>query len=220
MPFLLDDKIPFFPSPYLADEEGLLAVGGNITPPFLEAAYRWGIFPWYSERMPVLWWSPAERPVFFPGEVKKSKSMRQWIRRHAGYRITMDRAMEEVLHHCATVPRKDGEGTWLNPQLQESILALHRRGKARSVEVWDDKGRLRGGLYGIHAGEDGRIFSGDSMFSLEPNTSKYALIWLVENATRLGYKLIDGQVVSGHLLRMGAKVLRRKEFLDKYVFGM
>jgi len=218
MPFLLHPDIPLFPHPSQADEDGLLAVGGKITPDFLKAAYRLGIFPWYNEDMPILWWSPPQRPVFFPDEVKISKTMRQWIRRHPDYRITLNKAFDRVLYHCATVPRKSGEGTWLNEELRKNLGELHKEGLALSVEVWNGRGELAGGLYGITAGEKGNVLSGESMFSLEPNTSKFALIWLVRNLKKLGFELLDGQVVSDHLLRMGAQVMERDEFLNRYIF--
>ncbi|NPA43011.1 MAG: leucyl/phenylalanyl-tRNA--protein transferase [Chlorobi bacterium] len=218
MPFLLNDKIPIFPPPYRAAPDGLLAVGGSVSPAFLEAAYRLGIFPWYNAHDPVLWWSPPERPVFLPGRVRVHKSMRQWMRRRPGFRLTFDKAFDRVVELCASVPRKGQEGTWLHPELQVSMKTLHRRGKAHSVEVWDDQGRLVGGLYGVDAGPEGKLFSGDSMFSLVPNASKLALIHLVKNLDQYGYEAVDGQVVSPHLLRMGARVFPRDEFLDRFIY--
>jgi len=218
MPYILPPDKPEFPSPFVTDAEGIVAVGGAVTPPFLKAAYRLGIFPWYDESFPVpLWWSPHERPLFYPGQIKISKSMRQWIRRHPHYGITKDRAFSDVLWYCASVKRKDGEGTWLNPKLRRSLRSLHEEGMAHSIEVWNDRGELVGGLYGVDAGIKGRVFSGESMFSLEPDTSKYALIYLVQHLDEWGYDVADGQVVSPHLLRMGAVPVSREIFLRRYV---
>ncbi len=219
MPFLLNDKIPVFPSPLYANDEGLLAVGGKVSPDFLEEAYKLGIFPWFSEGTIPMWWSPDPRPVFFPGEVKISKSMRQWIRRHKSYRVSVNRAFDQVLEWCAKVPRKEGEGTWLSEELRKSILVLYHKGLAQSVEVWNGEGRLAGGLYGIKAGKNRNVFSGESMFSLEPNTSKFALIYLVQNAQKMGFKLIDGQVESSHLIRMGAKLVPARRFLNEFILN-
>ncbi len=211
MPFLLDDRKAVFPDPLMADSNGLLAVGGSITPEFLLEAYKLGIFPWFDPDMhPPLWWFPDPRPVFFPGEVKISKSMRQWLRRHKDYKITMDLAFDQVLRHCAEQPGRQQPGRWLTETLQASLKELFRNGFARSVEVWNGRGELVGGLYGVTPGNG--IFSGESMFHTEPNTSKAALIYLVQNAKKLGFRLIDGQAESEHLIRMGAKLIPAREY--------
>jgi len=212
VPYLIDDNNPVFPHPLLADDDGLLAVGGKITPEFLMAAYKWGIFPWFDPSIhPVLWWFPKIRPVFFPGQVKVSKSMRRWFRRHSYYKITVNKAFDEVVYHCAEQPGRKERGSWLTPELQEAVKHLFRLGFAHSVEVWNQEDKLVGGLYGIVPGNG--IFSGESMFHLEPDTSKAALIYLVRNARNLGFKLIDGQVESAHLMSLGARLIPALEFL-------
>jgi leucyl/phenylalanyl-tRNA--protein transferase len=216
MPFWLDDDMPVFPGPMSADDDVLLAVGGRVSPEFLRAAYRQGIFPWFDpEVQPPLWWFPDPRPVFYPGKVKVSKSMRQWFRRHTDYRFTVNRAFEQVLHYCAEIPGRGGEGAWFSQELRQSVLTLFRTGEASSVEVWNAGGKLVGGLYGITVADG--VFSGESMFHLEPDTSKAALIYLVQNAVNWGYEIIDGQVVSEHLMRMGAELISAKEFYERFI---
>ncbi len=210
MPFWLDENTPV-PDPRLADEDGLLAVGGSLSAERLIEAYSKGVFPWFSEGDPVLWWSPDPRMVLFPEKIKVSKSMRQWFRRHAHYRFTRNQAFERVIEACATVERKGQAGTWITAEMREAYVELHKRGLAVSYEVWNEAGELRGGLYGVDLGNG--IFSGESMFHLEPDVSKAALIYLCQTAEAYGYRLIDAQVYTDHLASMGAELISREEFL-------
>lgn len=196
-----------FPSVNHADEFGLLAVGSNLHPKTLQKAFRKGIFPWYSEDEPICWYSPAQRCVLFAKDIKVSKSMKQVLKQNK-FRITMDNCFEEVIRYCAKVDRKGQDGTWIVDDMQEAYIKLHRMGMAHSIEVWHDE-NLVGGLYGIAISS--KLFSGESMFSLMPNASKAALIWLCQNQD---FELIDCQVESAHLLSMGAKVISRNNYLQ------
>ncbi len=199
-------EAPLFPPTDRAARSGLLAVGGDLSPGRLLAAYREGIFPWFSEGEPILWWSPDPRFVLFPGELRVSRSMRQFLKKGA-VRITFDRAFREVIAACRR-PRPDQEGTWITPEMQEAYCALHEYGYAHSVEVWHGDA-LVGGLYGVSLG---RIFFGESMFSSLPNASKAALITLVERLRERGFALIDCQVETAHLASLGARPIPRREF--------
>ncbi|HET6656209.1 MAG TPA: leucyl/phenylalanyl-tRNA--protein transferase, partial [Gammaproteobacteria bacterium] len=186
----------------LAEPNGLLAAGGDLSVARLLAAYRRGIFPWYEDGQPILWWSPDPRMVLFPNELHLSRSLRKTLRRET-FEVTVDRAFAEVIEACAA-PRDD-LGTWLTDEMKQAYLRLHQAGYAHSVEAWRD-GRLAGGLYGI---ELGRVFFGESMFSRESDASKVALAHLC----RRDYDLIDCQIDSPHLRRLGAKTIPRREFL-------
>ncbi|EOR92551.1 Leucyl/phenylalanyl-tRNA--protein transferase [Arcticibacter svalbardensis MN12-7] len=205
MIFELDDLDARFPPAELAEEDGLLAVGGDLTAQRLINAYHNGIFPWYSDDSPILWYSPHERFVLFPEKITISKSMRQTLR-SGKFRVTSDTAFEEVISACAAKERKDQDGTWITTDMQEAYIRLHQMGIAHSVEVWQDD-QLVGGLYGISSG---KAFCGESMFSNVSNASKIALIWLCH--TNL-YALIDCQIYSEHLATLGAEMLRRNLFL-------
>ena len=194
-----------FPDPILADEDGLLAFGGDLSTERLLLAYSLGIFPWYSEENPILWFSPHKRFVLFPGKLKITKSMQQVIR-NSGYKITFNHAFAEVIKACAESLRKGQPGTWITDEMQEAYILLHKKGFAHSVEVWL-KGELVGGLYGV---ETGNVFSGESMFSRKNNASKLALVWLCQHTP---YSLIDCQVYSEHLEKMGAEIISREEYL-------
>ena len=194
-----------FPDPALADEDGLLAVGGDLSAERLTLAYGHGIFPWYSEGEPIHWYSPHERYVIFPNEVHISHSMEQLMKSSA-YQVTWDKDFTNVIRHCAKIKRKGQRGTWITDDMMAAYIELHKRGIAHSVEVWHDD-KLVGGLYGIAVGE---VFCGESMFSLEPNTSKLALIYLCREK---GYKLIDCQLHNPHLERMGGKYISRSEYM-------
>ncbi len=203
--FQLPDEI-IFPEPALADEDGLLAVGGDLSEERLLLAYRNGIFPWYSEDEPILWYSPHERFVIVPGEVKVSHSMRQLIN-SAKYEIRWNTAFEDVITHCSSIRRKGQGGTWIHDDMINAYTRLHQKKIAQSVEVWQD-GTLVGGLYGVVVG---KMFCGESMFSKLPNTSKLALIALCRSGE---FELIDCQVYTKHLEKMGAKIISREQFME------
>jgi len=196
-----------FPHPSLAEPDGLLAIGGDLQPGRLLAAYRQGIFPWYN-RKPVLWWSPDPRCVFFPHEFKAPKSLLQIIRKDI-FEIRMDTCFEQVIHHCATVKRKGEKGTWITPDVRRAYCTLHEMGFAHSVETFYES-RLVGGLYGVSLGG---TFFGESMFHLLPNASKVALFYLIDFCLKNNITLIDNQVTSSHLLRLGAREISRQDFL-------
>lgn len=197
-----------FPPTELALQQpnGLLAVGGDLSVERLIHAYSRGIFPWYSEGEPVLWWTPDPRTVFIPGKVHVSRRLQRKIR-NAGFAITIDRAFDKVVTACA-LPRSQSEGTWLLPEMQAAYRNLHKLGHAHSIEVWH-MGQLVGGLYGIALG---RAFFGESMFSTLSDMSKIALATLSDLLNQWGYMVLDGQVASPHLKRMGAITMERENF--------
>lgn len=202
--YWLSDNIEF--PPYeLATPEGIIALGGDLSTERLLHAYKNGIFPWFSEGDPIVWYCPPERMVLFPEELKISKSMRQFLKNNP-YRITENLAFEQVIRQCKTIPRKDEFGTWITDDMESAYVELHRLGQAKSVEVWDQQ-NLVGGLYGV---EIGKVFCGESMFSKAANTSKLAFVHLVQNG---GYQLIDCQVYNDHLASLGAREISRNEFL-------
>jgi leucyl/phenylalanyl-tRNA---protein transferase len=202
-----DPKAPF-PAVDLAETEpnGLLAVGGDLHPERLLNAYRHGIFPWFSPGDPILWWSPDPRTLLFPGEIHVSRSLRKTLRRRR-LGVTLDRAFPEVIAACSG-PRHDRAGTWLVPEMIAAYTKLHRRGLAHSVEVWQ-AGTLVGGLYGVALG---RIFFGESMFSRTDNASKVALVHLAQRLAAWGFLAIDCQVISNHLVTLGAREVPREGF--------
>ncbi|MDP1930674.1 MAG: leucyl/phenylalanyl-tRNA--protein transferase [Gammaproteobacteria bacterium] len=207
-PWLSDTKLQFpSPSKALKDPDGLLAIGGDLHPERLQCAYAQGIFPWYQDDQPILWWSPSVRMVLFPEELKISSSMRKLLRSQR-YRVTFDNAFSSVIQQCAGL-REEWPGTWITPAMQAAYCQLHDMHIAHSVEVWEGD-ELVGGLYGIAMGQ---LFFGESMFSLRDNASKVALIMLTRQLQRWCYHLIDCQVPSAHLRSMGAKDMPRKEFL-------
>ncbi len=199
-----------FPPPHLAIKEGLLAVGGDLSVERLVLAYRNGIFPWYSEGEPILWWSPDPRLVLYPEDLRISKSLRKVIKRKL-FNITCDKTFESVIQACAQTKRSYGEGTWITNEMKAAYYKLHRQGYAHSVEAWRH-GELAGGLYGISIG---RAFFGESMFSRISNASKVAFVTLVEYLKRRRFTLIDCQVRTDHLIRFGAIELPRKLFLEQ-----
>ena len=207
----LDDDISAFPAVERALEQpnGLLAVGGDLSPGRLLNAYRRGIFPWFSEGQPVLWWSPDPRTVLFPERLRVSRSLRKRVR-NAGFAVTLDRAFTAVMQACAA-PRSGQSGTWISPAMVAAYGRLHRAGSAHSVEVWADS-ELVGGLYGLASG---RAFFGESMFSRRRDASKIALVWLCRQLLDWDYALIDCQVSSDHLLGLGAEELPRVEFIAR-----
>lgn len=202
-----------FPNPALADEEGLLAVGGDLHPERLLEAYYSGIFPWYAENQPILWWSPDPRMVLFPEKLKVSKSMRKLFRRKH-FRVTFNQNFEGVMQSCADIFRPDQDGTWIMPEMIQAYTKLHQMGYGYSVEVWRNED-LVGGVYGIFL-KDKKVFCGESMFSKESNASKYGLISLVEELKAKGIVLFDCQIYSEHLESLGAIEIPREQFL-KYL---
>tara|TARA_B110000858_G_C17810161_1_gene480753 strand:+ start:21068 stop:21763 length:696 start_codon:yes stop_codon:yes gene_type:complete len=204
----LDSAESSFPdiSLALADPNGLLAAGGDLSPQRLVEAYSKGIFPWFEEGQPILWWSPDPRMVMFPKDLRVSKSLHKAINK-SHYTVTLDEAFSEVIACCAK-PRGDSPGTWISAEMQVAYTQLFEAGHAHSVEVWRD-GELIGGLYGIALGQ---LFFGESMFSFESNASKIALVNLVKQLRQWNYKLIDCQVSSEHLESLGAIEISREEF--------
>ena len=201
---------PVFPAvdTALAEPNGLLAAGGDLSPQRLIAAYRRGIFPWYSAGDPILWWSPDPRMVLPPAALKVSRSLAR-VLRNANYEVRLDSAFAAVMQACADAPRGGRNGTWISPEMQAAYLRLHTLGYAHSVETWID-GELAGGLYGVALG---RAFFGESMFSRRPNTSKVALAHLCERLHRHNFGIIDCQMETAHLASLGARPIPRCEFV-------
>ncbi len=193
----------------LSYPNGLLAVGGDLSTRRLLSAYRRGIFPWYEDPQPILWWSPDPRSVLFPEEINISRSLAKTLRRDR-FRITTDRAFHRVLSGCAA-PRARERGTWITNNMARAYMELHRSGYAHSVEVWDEQDQLQGGLYGVAMGS---VFFGESMFSRSSDASKVALVALTRVMGRHGFKVIDCQVESDHLNSMGARNIPRVDFED------
>jgi len=209
---VLDPRDPRAPFPDVRHAErepnGLLAIGGDLSVPRLVNAYRHGIFPWFGPDDPILWWSPDPRTVLLPSEVRVSRSLCKTLKREL-FRVSLDRAFDSVISACAE-PRADGGGTWLVPPMIAAYRRLHRSGLAHSVEVWH-QGELAGGLYGVAIG---RVFFGESMFTRVTDASKVALVHLCRTLEGWGYGLIDCQVLTGHLLRMGAVQIPRARFVE------
>ena len=203
MIFQLDNRL-IFPDSALAEPDGLLAVGGDLSTERLNLAYENGIFPWYSDNEPILWYSPHKRFVLFPNELKISKSMRQVLNANK-FEVTVDQDFAAVIKACANVPREGQSGTWITSDMENAYLKLHQQGRAHSVEVWQN-GQLAGGLYGVALT---RIFCGESMFSHVSNASKVALIALCRQKN---YELIDCQMPTEHLESLGAKMISRTAF--------
>ncbi len=202
------EKLP--PVTY-ADAEGLLAVGRDIGPERLKEAYYKGIFPWYNEGQPVLWWSPDPRMVLFPENLKIAKSMRPFLNQDK-FQVTFNKNFEKVMENCGNVDRKGQDGTWITPEIKENYLKLHHEGIAFSTEVWDGF-KLVGGLYGIYL-KDKNVFCGESMFAKASNASKFGFIKLVQKLEKEGVKLIDCQIYTSHLESLGAEEIPRDEFLE------
>ena len=201
----LTDKIDF-PDYEFTTQEGVLALGGDLSEERLVYAYKNGIFPWFSEGDPIVWYCPHERMVLFTDEIRVSKSMQKIINKKE-FVITENKAFKEVIYNCKNIDRSDGFGTWITDDMQQAYINLHEKGIAKSIEVWlNDK--LVGGLYGL---EVGHIFCGESMFSKVSNASKLAFIHLVKSKN---YKLIDCQVYNDHLASLGAREIDRNTFLS------
>lgn len=206
--YLLTDEL-IFPDPELSEPDGLLAVGGDLSPSRLLLAYEKGIFPWFNPSDPILWWSPDPRGVIYPEDIKVSKSMRNVLNRQ-DYEVHYDRDFEAVIKNCRSVARKE-PGTWISDDITDAYTELHKIGVAHSVEVYMED-ELVGGLYGVSLG---KAFFGESMFSFKPNTSKIALIDLSRRLQKLDFKMVDCQLYTEHLGSLGAKKVSRKRFLNE-----
>lgn len=210
-PYWLSPQYPeLFPDVELAltEPNGLLAVGGDLSVDRLLAAYRHGIFPWYSDDQPILWWSPHPRSVLFPDDLKISRSLRKTLKKEK-YHVTFDIAFGDVIAGCAA-PRGDGMGTWITQEMQEAYQRLYDAGHAHSVESWY-QGKLVGGLYGVALG---KVFFGESMFALMTDASKVAFVVLTAHLKQWGFKLVDCQVETEHLNSLGARNIPRQRFID------
>ncbi|MBI3130068.1 MAG: leucyl/phenylalanyl-tRNA--protein transferase [Acidobacteria bacterium] len=208
-PWLLGGA-PRFPDPEATDENGLLAVGGDLSVPRLLAAYRAGIFPWFSKGEPILWWCPPVRSCLHPAEAHISRSLAKAMRQGV-FELRMDTSFAQVVRACAKTPRVGQRGTWITAEMQAAYTTMHHRGWAHSIEAWRE-GRLVGGLYGIALGG---AFFGESMFSLEPDASKACFALLAERLDAWGFTLLDCQVENPHTTSLGAKPLARIEFLAR-----
>ena len=204
MIFQLAEEELVFPHPSLAEEDGLLAIGGDLSKERLVLAYHHGIFPWFSEGDPICWFAPHERCVIFPEKVKVSKSMKKVLADQV-FRVTKDQAFEQVIINCAQTPRMGQDGTWITDDMQNAYIDLYKNGWAHSVEAWYGD-ELVGGLYGL---EINHVFCGESMFSRMSNASKTALIWLCRSND---YQLIDCQVPNDHLMSLGAEMIPREDY--------
>lgn len=203
--YQLSETEIWFPKPELAEDDGLLAVGGDLSPERLMLAYQHGIFPWYSDETPILWYSPHERFVVFPERLKVSSSMNK-VMKSGQFRITFDVAFNEVIEACASITRHGETGTWITSEMKAAYIKLHKAGYSHSVEVWENN-ILVGGLYGVVVNN---VFCGESMFSKVSNASKAALIWLCKNKE---FIMIDCQVHTKHLESLGAELISRQEYL-------
>ncbi|WP_179333715.1 leucyl/phenylalanyl-tRNA--protein transferase [Winogradskyella costae] len=204
--YFLTDKIEF-PNVSEASAEGLLAVGGDLSPERLLHAYSNGIFPWFQDEEPILWWSPNPRFVLFPEDLKVSKSMKQVLKKN-NFKVTTNRAFKTVMENCAKAKRNDQDGTWISDNMISAYCKLHQLGFAKSIEVWQND-KLVGGLYGIEINDT--VFCGESMFAEVSNASKVGFITLVQNSN---YKLIDCQLHTKHLESLGGRNISRLEFLN------
>ncbi len=198
-----------FPNVETASPEGIVAVGGDLSPERLILAYKSGIFPWYNEGEPIIWYSPDPRMVLYPKRLKISKSMRKILSK-GDFQVTFNQNFKEVIYHCKNIERKEQGGTWITNAMEDAYIKLHQMGIAKSVEVWQ-KNKLVAGLYGVDLGN---IFCGESMFSKVSNMSKVAFIYLTEKLKKEHYKLIDCQVYNIHLASLGAEEIPRVKFIE------
>lgn len=205
---LVEDMV--FPPPDYADPSGLIAVGGDLSSERLLEAYRVGIFPWYSDDQPILWWSPDPRFILELDEFKISRSLQKTLRRKI-FQVTFDRVFEEVIAACSVVPREGQRGTWITQEMRDAYLELHGLGYAHSVESWFG-GKLVGGLYGVSLG---KAFFGESMFHHKTDASKVALATLVDKLRTWGFHFIDSQMTTEHMMSLGAKEVPRRIFLKR-----
>ena len=209
MPIYILGKSPVFPPPELATPEGIIAAGGDLSPRRLLNAYASGIFPWYSEGDPILWWSPDPRLVLLPGDLHISRSMHKLVKKNA-FTLTFDSRFADVIYQCG-MPRKTQWGTWITKDIREAYIRLHELGYAHSVEVWEPRAKeLVGGLYGVSLGN---CFFGESMFQKTANASKYGFIRFASILFKAGFSLVDCQVPSPHLKTLGCKEIPREQFL-------
>ncbi|MDL2286311.1 leucyl/phenylalanyl-tRNA--protein transferase [Desulfococcaceae bacterium OttesenSCG-928-F15] len=207
--FQLSSRISF-PPPEFAEKNGLLALGGDLGRERLLLAYASGIFPWYDEGEPVLWWSPDPRFVLFPKKIHVAKSLAKFMKKDP-FHLSMDRDFPGVISACAGIRRKREKGTWILPEMIDAYEDLHEAGYAHSLEVWDESGNLCGGLYGVSLG---KAFFGESMFSRLPNASRVALVALARQLDLWQFDFIDCQMKTEHLASMGATGIRRSDFLE------
>ena len=209
MPIYALPEDHIFPNPELADESGLLAVGGDLDPARVLLGYSIGVFPWYSEGQPILWHSPDPRFVLHPCDLHVGRSLRQRLKQRP-YELSMDRDFSSVIKSCQKAPRPGQDGTWITGDMQDAYIALHEAGFAHSVEAWED-GELVGGLYGVSLGS---VFLGESMFAKRPDASKVAFVALVRQLMEWNFNLLDSQVHTEHLERFGAYEIDRTSYLD------
>ncbi len=212
-PYLSETEYFEFPDVKFSNPDGILAIGGNLSPGILLSAYKQGIFPWFSEHEPILWWSPDPRFVLIPENLHISKSMKKIMKKiseNALFNITVDKDFRAIISECSEAYRRDQKGTWITKNMINAYTKLHELGYAHSVEVWQDN-KLVGGLYGISIGN---CFCGESMFSKASNASKAGFITLTNVLQKKGYSFIDCQVETPHLETLGAKEIPRKEFLN------
>jgi leucyl/phenylalanyl-tRNA---protein transferase len=206
--FIIDSNNKTFPPPRLAEPDGLLAIGGDLSPERLLTAYKSGIFPWYQGDH-ILWWSPDPRFVLFPGELKINKTIKTFLKKNR-FRFTTNQAFEKVIRSCKKITRPGQEGTWITDELEKAFLEMHQRGYAHSAELWEDE-ELVGGLYGMRIG---KIFFGESMFSQRSNASRFCFVKYIELLRSEGVELIDCQVYTEYLESMGARMIDRELFLN------
>lgn len=206
--FLIPKKECIFPHPSLADKSGILGIGGDLSLERILLAYQFGIFPWFNDDEPIVWWCPDPRFIIYPEKVHISKSMRPYLNGNK-FSISYDRCFTKVISHCRKIKRAYQDGTWINNEMEEAYINMHKLGYAHSVEVWNED-RLVGGLYGIHLG---KCFFGESMFSLESNASKFGFIKLCQALEEKNFTLIDCQQATPHLRKLGGQFIPRKKFL-------
>ncbi len=209
-PKILTPEDPDFPDvdSAMTEPNGLLAIGGDLAPTRLLNAYQHGIFPWYDKHQPIMWWSPDPRAVLYLDKLHISNSLQKVIAKQ-NFTVTFNQAFSEVIHACAK-PRKTQKETWISPKMIKAYCELHTRGHAKSIEIWQDE-KLIGGLYGVDLGN---VFCGESMFNLEPNAAKIALVYLVKKLKQTHYKLIDCQIYNEFLASLGAEQIPRRDFLQ------
>ena len=209
------DKRPIFPPPHLAEEDGLLAVGGDLTPRRLLSAYSQGIFPWYSEGEPILWWYTHPRLVLYPEKFHVNSRLQRYYR-NTSLTLTADTAFGQVIEQCAATRTTNNEETWIVDEMKEAYIELHKLGFAHSIECWD-KTKLVGGLYGVAID---KVFFGESMFSTRDNSSKFALIYLMNIIKEHQIQIVDCQMTTAHLMQFGAEEISGEQFhneLEKYI---
>jgi len=209
MPVEISRRSLEFPDLDEADESGLLAMGGDLSIERVKLAYSMGIFPWYEDGMPILWWSPDPRMVLFPDKMIISHSLRQSIKKQQ-FTVTIDKAFEKVIKNCSKTPRKGENGTWITGEMKNAYIRLHEAGCAHSAEAWQD-GELVGVLYGVAIG---KVFCGESMFHQVTNASKVAFYYLVEKLKKWNFEIIDAQVYTNHLESLGGEMIPRSQYIQ------